>query len=227
MTQTPYKIAPLSESASVVEFGQTFSIALNDKALTLAAGLESDPFPGFVEAVPAYASTTIFYDPIAVRKHFSNFDSASEAIADLLAKRLDQPKNTVIDSTRIVEIPVDFSEEHSLDLADISSMTGLKHKEIIKRFLAKTYRVYMLGFLPGFAYMGEVDESIAVPRKETPRTAVPKGSVGIAGKQTGIYPLESPGGWQIIGRTGLELFTPSALEPCLLRPGDEVKFTTS
>jgi KipI family sensor histidine kinase inhibitor len=84
----------------------------------------------------------------------------------------------------------------------------------------------MLGFLPGFAYMGEVDESIAVPRKETPRTAVPKGSVGIAGKQTGIYPLESPGGWQIIGLTHLEMFTPVAESPCLLKPGDEVRFVS-
>jgi inhibitor of KinA len=226
MTQMSYKIVPLSESAVVVEFGRTTSVELNDKALRLAASLELDRFPGFIEAVPAYASTTIFYNPIAVRKHFSNLDSAFETMADLLAKRLDQPKNAVIDSTRIVEIPVDFSEEHSLDMTDISLMTGLKHKEIIKRFLAKTYRVYMVGFLPGFAYMGEVDESIAVPRKETPRTAVPKGSVGIAGKQTGIYPLESPGGWQIIGLTHLEMFTPVAESPCLLKPGDEVRFVS-
>ena len=222
----PYKIVPLSESAVVVEFGRTISVELNDKALGLAVCLELDRFPGFIEAAPAYASITVFYDPIAVRKHFSNADSAFEAVADLLAERLERPQDTQIIAQRIIEIPVDFSKEHSLDLADISSMTGLKHKEIIKRFLAKTYRVYMLGFLPGFAYMGEVDESISVPRKETPRTAVPKGSVGIAGRQTGIYPLESPGGWQIIGRTDLEMFIPDATSPCLLKPGDEVRFVS-
>jgi len=95
---------------------------------------------------------------------------------------------------------------------------------LIDLFTSATYRVYMLGFLPGFAYMGEVDERIAAPRRDSPRLKVPKGSVGIAGKQTGIYPLESPGGWQIIGRSKVEMFSPNADEPCFLRAGDEVRF---
>lgn len=220
-----FRILPLSESAVVVEFGRTISVELNDKALNLAAALDIDPFPGFIEAVPAYASTTVFYNPIAVRKEFVDFDSTFQAISDMLVERLTRPQKPSSTGASVIEIAVDFGDEHSLDMADICSMTGLARGEIIKRFLAKPYRVYMLGFLPGFAYMGEVDESIAVPRKETPRTTVPKGSVGIAGRQTGIYPLESPGGWQIIGRTQTELFAPKAESPCLLKPGDEVQFT--
>ena len=104
------------------------------------------------------------------------------------------------------------------------ALVGFNANELLDIFLAQTYRVYMLGFLPGFAYMGEVDDRIAAPRLETPRTKVPAGSVGIAGKQTGIYPLESPGGWNIIGRTDLKMFDPTSDQPCLLKPGDEVRF---
>ncbi|HKX82591.1 MAG TPA: 5-oxoprolinase subunit PxpB [Pyrinomonadaceae bacterium] len=219
MTLPEYNIFPLSESAIVVEFGRAISIDLNDKALGLAASLEADPFPGFVEAVPAYASTTVFYDPMLVRKL-----SVPEIVADRLGATSLAPERAHFDP---IEIPVDFSEDCSLDLFDVCSLTKLSNEELISRFLARTYRVFMLGFLPGFAYMGEVDESIAVPRKETPRTAVPKGSVGIAGKQTGIYPFESPGGWQIIGRTKVEMFTPSAETPCRLKPGNYVRFVRS
>jgi KipI family sensor histidine kinase inhibitor len=120
-----------------------------------------------------------------------------------------------------MEIPVDFGGE---DLNVVAEFSGLSTSGVVEIFLSRQYRVYMLGFLPGFAYMGEVDERIAVPRRATPRTKVPKGSVGIAGKQTGIYPFESPGGWQIIGRTPVEMFAPDREEPCLLRPGDIVRF---
>jgi len=106
----------------------------------------------------------------------------------------------------------------------VAAKAGLSADAVVDLFTGTSYRVYMIGFLPGFAYMGEVDERIAVPRRSSPRLKVPKGSVGIAGRQTGIYPLESPGGWQIIGRTEVELFTPDDHSPCLLRPGDNVRF---
>lgn len=218
MTQPDHRIIPLSESAVVVEFGRSISIELNDRALSLAASLETDPFPGFVEAVPAYASTTVFYEPDVLLK-------SALSISNVLSARTAALSTGERGTVDRVEIPVDFSAESALDIDDICSRTGFSRDDFIERFLARSYRVFMIGFLPGFAYMGEVDESIAVPRKQTPRTSVPKGSVGIAGRQTGIYPLESPGGWEIIGRTNVDIFTPDTETPSLLKPGDEVKFT--
>lgn len=218
MTQPDHRIIPLSESAVVVEFGRSISIELNDRALSLAASLETDPFPGFVEAVPAYASTTVFYEPDVLLKN-------ALSISNVLSARTAALSTGERGTVDRVEIPVDFSAESALDIDDICSRTGFSRDDFIERFLARSYRVFMIGFLPGFAYMGEVDESIAVPRKQTPRTSVPKGSVGIAGRQTGIYPLESPGGWQIIGRANVDIFTPDTETPSLLKPGDEVKFT--
>lgn len=218
MTQPDHRIIPLSESAVVVEFGRSISIELNDRALSLAASLETDPFPGFVEAVPAYASTTVFYEPDVLLK-------SALSISNVLSARTAALSTGERGTVDRVEIPVDFSTESALDIDDICSRTGFSRDDFIERFLARSYRVFMIGFLPGFAYMGEVDESIAVPRKQTPRTSVPKGSVGIAGRQTGIYPLESPGGWQIIGRASVDIFTPDTETPSLLKPGDEVKFT--
>lgn len=222
MTQIDHKIVHLSESAVVVEFGRTIDFELNDKALDLASSLVTDPFPGFIEAVPAYASTTVFYDPVVVRLN-------SFALTDLLTKRIFNGRGLHgrRETSSPIEIPVDFSDRCAPDLADISNRLKLKPGRVIDRFLARTYRVFMIGFLPGFAYMGEVDETIAVPRKEAPRTAVPKGSVGLAGRQTGIYPLESPGGWQIIGRTSVEMFTPDAKEPAFLKAGDQVRFVNA
>lgn len=124
----------------------------------------------------------------------------------------------------VFEIPVDLSAAAGPDLEFVARSTGLTVREVVDIFLERTYRVYMIGFLPGFAYMGETDRRINVPRRETPRTEVPKGSVGLAGSQTGIYPLRSPGGWQIIGRTEAELFTPRSADPVLLRAGDQVRF---
>jgi inhibitor of KinA len=222
MTQIEHKIVNLSESAVVVEFGRTIDFELNDKALDLASSLATDPFPGFIEAVPAYASTTVFYDPVVARLN-------STVLAELLAEHISNGRSLHSrgETSSPIEIPVDFSDRSAPDLADISARLKLKPSHVIDRFLARTYRVFMIGFLPGFAYMGEVDEAIAVPRKEVPRTAVPKGSVGLAGKQTGIYPLESPGGWQIIGRTSVEMFTPDAKAPSFLKAGDEVRFVNA
>ncbi len=126
--------------------------------------------------------------------------------------------------TEPIEVPVDFSAECGLDLEELAVRSSLTVTDVISIFTARIYRVYMIGFLPGFAYMGEVDERIASPRKETPRTLVPKGSVGIAGRQTGIYSLDSPGGWQIIGRTDVSMFRPEDEEPCFLNAGDRVRF---
>jgi inhibitor of KinA len=209
-----------------IDFGNEISVELNTKAISLASHLESNPFPGFIEAVPAYSSVAVFYDLVEVRKEFPEYESAFDAVASIVRNALAHPQNEKDFERRLVEIPVDFSEGAALDLNVVAEFAGISREEVIERFLARSYRVYMLGFLPGFAYMGEVDESIAAPRKDSPRIKVPKGSVGIASRQTGIYPLESPGGWQIIGRTEVEMFDPNADPPSRLKGGDEVRFVS-
>lgn len=218
------KIFPLGDGALTVDFGNTISVALNDRAIALASYFGSNPFPGFIEAVPAYSSVSIFYNLAEVRGTFSEFETAFDAVLEIVNASLDRVRSEIGIVTRTIEIPVDFGSDAAPDLDHIAARGGLTVEETVGIFTSGTYRVYMLGFLPGFAYMGEVDERIAVPRRDSPRLKVPRGSVGIAGRQTGIYPLESPGGWQIIGRTNLEMFAPHAETPCLLAPGDTVRF---
>lgn len=218
------KIFPLGDNALTIEFGSEISERLNRRVIKLASYLEQNKFPGFVETVPAYASLTIFYDVFTVRKNFPAPTTAFDAVKNFVEKELGNLEEIPEAKSRLIEIPVCFDSEFALDLEFLAEKSGLEKNEIISIFTEKTYRVFMLGFLPGFSYMGEVDASIAVPRKDTPRLKVPKGSVGIAGKQTGIYSLESPGGWQIIGKTDIDLFTPEAEKPCLVQPGDLVKF---
>lgn len=224
MTDESIRIFPLGESALTVEFGNSISVDLNRRAIALADHFQQNPFPGFIETVPAYASTTIFYDLIKLRHEFPEFATAFDAVKQLTLGALQNLNPTQVDTARIVEIPVRFDAESALDLAYVAEQNKLSRDKLIEIFTAATYRVFMLGFLPGFAYMGELDERLATPRRETPRTFVPKGSVGIAGRQTGIYSLSSPGGWQIIGRTDVEMFTPDAESPTYLRPGDQVTF---
>ncbi|MGB2913080.1 MAG: 5-oxoprolinase subunit PxpB [Pyrinomonadaceae bacterium] len=221
------RIFPLGDSALTVEFGNVISEELNRQSIALAEYFDQHTFPGYFESVPAYASATLFYDPIIVRKSLSEFSTAFDAVKHLAEAALENITADDAGTMRLVEIPVYFDSESSLDLEFVAATNNISPDEVIEIFLAKTYRVYMLGFLPGFSYMGEVDGRIATPRRDTPRTVVPKGSVGIAGSQTGIYSLESPGGWQIIGRTDVEMFSPNAPEPCYLRPGDEVRFVAA
>jgi len=216
------RIFPLGENAVTVEFGDLISHELNDKALALAEYFNAHPFPGFIESVPAYTSTAVFFDVVTVRSSIEN--NAFDAVESLLKTAIADLNSAQPKTAHVVEIPVSFDGNDSIDLAEMADALQIPPDDIIEIFLARTYRVYMLGFLPGFPYMGEVDERIAVPRRDSPRTKVPKGSVGIAGRQTGVYPLESPGGWQIIGRTDVEMFDAVNDEPCFLSPGDEVKF---
>jgi len=219
-----HKIFSLGDHALTVEFGNEISAELNNRVLKLAHFFDENSFEGFVEIVPAYASLSIFYDVSIVRKNFPEFPTAFAAVSNLVESALLDSNDYTENKTRRIEIPVCFDKEFALDLEFVATENNLTQQEVIEIFLSKTYRVYMLGFLPGFSYMGEVDERIAAPRKQTPRLKVPRGSVGIAGRQTGIYSLESPGGWQIIGKTNVELFTPKSAAPTLLQAGDSVKF---
>ena len=217
-------ISPLGVGALVVNFGNEISETLNARAISLAAHFEKHPFDGFIEAVPAYSSVAVYYNVGETRRALSIHQSAYEAVKGLALTAMQEPSAFVETRSALVEIPVDFSDRAALDLDIVAEYSGLSRAGVVDRFTSKTYRVYMLGFLPGFAYMGDVDEQIAAPRRDTPRKRVPKGSVGIASRQTGIYPLESPGGWQIIGRTDVELFSPDRESPCALEPGDRVRF---
>ncbi|MBA2737758.1 MAG: 5-oxoprolinase subunit PxpB [Pyrinomonadaceae bacterium] len=218
------KIFPLGESALTIEFSNEISPETNDKVINLASYFGKNKFAGFVEVVPAYASLTIFYEVFTVRKHFPEFQTAFDSVKNLAENALRNFTEIKKEKSRVIEIPVRFDKEHALDLGFVAEINNLKPRDVIEIFTAQSYRVYMLGFLPGFAYLGEVDARIAAPRKLAPRLKVPKGSVGIAGRQTGIYPLSSPGGWQIIGATEVELFTPNAINPTFLQAGDLVKF---
>ena len=218
------KIFPLGLDALTVEFGNEIDEKLSRRAVSLARYIEENRFEGFIETVPAYASTTIFYDFYKVKRNFREFATAFDAVKSFVEIALGNLDETAETNSRVIEIPVSFDKESALDLEFVAETNNLTTDEVIKIFTAQTFRVFMLGFLPGFAYMGETDERISAPRKTSPRLKVPKGSVGIAGRQTGIYPLDSPGGWQIIGRTNVEMFDVNNNNPCLLQVGDSVKF---
>ncbi len=224
MDVKPVRIFPLGDNAVTVEFGNEMSEPLNSAAISLADHINNNPFPGFVEAVPAVASTTIFYRPFEVRDTADEFSTAFDRVTQFAIDAVDEAVESNTEDLTVHEIPVSFGPQDSLDLEAIAKYSGLGTDDVIEVFLSNTYRVYMLGFLLGFAYMGTVDERIAMPRRSSPRVAVPKGSVGIAGRQTGIYPSESPGGWQIIGRTDVQIVTGDQQRPCLFKPGDSVKF---
>ncbi len=227
MNGESYRIFPLGTDALTIDFGNEISLELNDKSVNLAEYLEKNRFEGLREIVPAFASVTIFYDVFTVRKNFVEFETAFEAVSKLAENALQNALDKRHSTSRLIEIPVDIGDEFALDLEFVAAHNNLTKAKVIEIFTAATYRVFMLGFMPAFAYMGEVSEQIAAPRKSSPRLLVPKGSVGIAGRQTGIYPFDSPGGWQIIGKTRFELFTPQTENPCALRAGDLVKFYAS
>jgi len=203
---------PLGDSALLVSFGEVIDEETNDRVHALAKAIEKANFEWLVEVVPAYSSLAVIYDPKLI-----DFDGVKRAIQGLefSAEKFEG---------KLVEIPVLYGGEYGPDLEFVAEYNGLTPEEVIEIHSKPVYRVYFLGFLPGFAYLGGMDERIATPRLEKPRLKVPAGSVGIAGKQTGIYPLESPGGWRLIGRTPLRLFNPSKEPPTLLQPGDKVKF---
>lgn len=219
--QFPYNISPLSESAIIISFQQIIDEQLNSFIRFLDEQINAKPFRGFVETVPAYASLTIYFDllKIPTSKGQTSHDFVKSYVEKLLANL--RFENADIDASSVVEIPVMYDGE---DLAFVCKETGLSEVEFVRLHTEPLYRVYMLGFLPGFAYLGGMDRRLAVPRRGSPRLKVPAGSVGIAGEQTGVYPVESPGGWQLIGRTEMPLFTPDDKSLTLIKQGDYVKF---
>ena len=219
----PYKIFPLGDSALTIDFGNVISEEINKKVISLFNYLQQHPLNGMIEAIPAYSSVTIFYNVFLVKQENSDDTTAYEFMKsnaeEFLLKNIEADAGT----SNIIRIPVCYDEEFGIDLTWMSDQKNISVDEIVQIHCSQKYRVYMLGFLPGFAYMGEVDEKIAAPRKPQPQKII-AGSVGIAGRQTGIYPMNSPGGWQIIGRTPFKLFDANRQSPCLSKAGDEVEF---
>jgi inhibitor of KinA len=218
--QEDYTLAPLGDSALVIQFVNRIDDAVHARVMQLFQQLQ--PAPSFIkDVVPAYASLTVHYDMAAVSQ---NGKPAYAEITSFLQTILQSNPEAVAIAERIVRIPVCYAERFAPDLQELATQKNLSVELVIQLHTAVVYRVYMLGFLPGFPYMGKVDNRIATPRKSSPRQSIAAGSVGIAGEQTGIYPLTSPGGWNIIGRTPLPLFTKESETPVLLQPGDRVQF---
>ena len=188
------KISPLGDSALTLSFGNEISPELNNKVLQLDLLLNHSPFSGFTESVPTYSSISVFYDVVKVVRAFPAFDTAFEAASSAIASLVQTKSEDGKRTSREMIVPVDFDRKYAIDLDLAAEKCGLTIDKFKDIFTSTLYRVYFLGFLPGFAYMGEVDQRIALPRLSVPRKNVPKGSVAIAGKQAGIYPLDSPGG---------------------------------
>jgi len=210
----------MGDRALLVVLGEGIDPAVNDRVHHLAAVIRASGLPGLTDLVPSYATLAVHYDPVAWAAGGRPFEALRAELGRLWAGA----GAAAPPAPRQVEIPVCYGLEYGPDLDTVAAHCGLSRDEIVARHTAAEYRVYMLGFSPGFSYLGGLDPTIAAPRRETPRIKVPAGSAGIAGMQTGIYPMESPGGWQIIGRTPMRLFDPGQEEPCLLRPGDRLRF---
>ena len=200
----------------LVELEPAIDPLVNERAILLASRIRARSARGVRDVAPGYCTLGVHFDPIqidlAALEHAIAVEfSAIEAI-ETIAER------------PAVEIPVQYGGEGGPDLKAVADYAGCSAQEVIDRHTQRTYRVYMLGFVPGFAYMGRVDPLIAAPRHRVPRERVPAGSVGIAGGQTGVYPIESPGGWQLIGRTATVMFDAERATPSLLAPGDLVRF---
>lgn len=209
------KLSPSGDSALVISFGNEISEILNSKVRSLKLALEKVRLLGIVETTPTYCSLMVHYNPLEI-----SYEALSEAVMSTLETldEIDLPAPSVI------EIPTLYGGDYGPDLENVAKYHEMLPEDVVKIHASGQYRIYMLGFTPGFPYLGGMDERIATPRLETPRTKIHAGSVGIAGAQTGIYPIDSPGGWQIIGRTPLSLYDPGRAEPILLKAGETIKF---
>ncbi len=215
MSGDVFRIVPAGDSAFIVEFEERIDPGVNACAIALADAIQAAGVAGVRDVVPTYRSVAIYFDPLR-----TSFD----ALIDSVQRHAARAAGAVVPSPAPLRIPVCYGGEFGPDLAAVAAFARVTDDEVVRIHTTATYRVFMLGFVPGFAYMGIVDSRIAMPRQSTPRVRVPVGSVGIAGVQTGIYPAETPGGWRLIGRTPLKPFDADRAEPFLMKAGDAVQF---
>ncbi|WP_290584816.1 5-oxoprolinase subunit PxpB [Alicyclobacillus sp.] len=208
-------ITPLGDSAAVVRLGETIDPETHRRVRRLERAIERAAPRWFVELVPAFTTVTVFYDPM--RADFAQVEG-------WLARQVEALGDEPLPPPREVRIPVCYGGEFGPDLGEVAAHNGLTEDEVIFIHSQGAYVVYMIGFAPGFPYLGGMSERIAAPRRATPRVSIPAGTVGIAGMQTGVYPISTPGGWQLIGRTPIRLFRPEQDPPTLLSAGDIVRF---
>ncbi|MBI1396579.1 MAG: 5-oxoprolinase subunit PxpB [Betaproteobacteria bacterium] len=217
-------IVAMGESAVVVEFGRTVNRETNARARALGDYLRANPLPGVTDVVPAYAAVTVHFDTretAGLLRVDNPLEAMKAAIEALLPRVPAVPRR----KPRVLEIPVCYGGEHGPDLERVAAHCRLPAEEVVARHCAPLYDVYFLGFVPGFGYLGTLDRRLHTPRLDTPRKRIPAGSVGIGGEQTGVYPMESPGGWNLIGRTPRRLFRLDADgAPNVMDAGDQVRF---
>jgi inhibitor of KinA len=202
------------DRALIVEFGDRVDRALSERVLRLDAIIRSNPPVGIAETVPTFRSLTVYYDPLLTSRH-----ELERAIGALLGLE-DRPRT----GARLWHVPVCYEGEFAPDLAEVARLTGLSAGEVVALHSGTRFHVYMLGFLPGFPYMGDLPAQLALPRRPDPRLREPAGSISIATSLTAIYPYESPGGWHLIGATPIRMFDPERPKPALFAPGDAVQF---
>lgn len=209
------RFLPGGDRALFIELGDTIDPELNRRVRRLHLAIQEATPPGLVETVPAYRSLLVCYEPR---------DVSPQQLRATLELLVDKTEADEFPAAKVTEVPAVYGGEYGPDLEFVAEHNGLSPEDVVRLHAGKAYLIYVLGFTPGFAYLGGLSPRIATPRLATPRARIPAGSVGIAGNQTGIYPVESPGGWRLIGRTPVELFHPEKEPPSLLQMGDYVEF---
>jgi KipI family sensor histidine kinase inhibitor len=209
------RFLPVGDTALSIEIGDSISADINRQVHNLSREIGRLAVRGILDIVPTYRSVLVYYDPQLIS--YVELESRLRGIEGALGE-------SEVKTSKILEIPTVYGGEYGPDLGVVAGHNGLSEAEVAKIHSSSDYLVYMMGFTPGFAYLGGMPSRIATPRLQTPRPAIPAGSVAIAEQQTGVYPIESPGGWQLIGRTPVQLFDPSREPPVLIEPGDYMRF---
>ena len=218
------KIFPIGDSAATIELCNCINDEMNRKILSMNEWLLQNPFSGMKDIIIAYSSLSVFYDPCKVKNSNPNFSTAFECVKNKLDEAYHNSSNENVEVQKeTIRIPVCYDDKFGYDLNFVATQKNISKQEVIKLHSSKTYKIYMVGFLPGFAYMGKLDDQLIVPRKLRPEQ-VAAGSVGITGSQTAIYPMNCPGGWHIIGRTPVKLFDANAEVPIKLTLDKNVEF---
>ncbi len=226
------QLSPMGDRAMIVRLGEGVDPQTHRSVKLLTDYLAEHPFDGLIETIPAFNSVTIEYDPLTIYQQESQRlkgrEEQLQLPLEIVERRLREALGALREGqepqSRLVRIPVCYGGEFGEDLAHVAELNGLTPEEVIAIHSGREYLVYMIGFAPGFPYLGGMDSRIAAPRRSTPRLSIPPGTVGIAGEQTGIYPIGTPGGWQLIGRSPLALFLPEQEPPTLLQAGDRIRF---
>ncbi|MCR8660139.1 5-oxoprolinase subunit PxpB [Paenibacillus endoradicis] len=223
-----YSLLPLGEKAVIIRLGHEINEQTHYKVMSLLQYLEGESLHAVIEYVPAYCSITIHYNPIIMKITSLSNVSISRAMQRQLEHYIElfdtRESEANLSEHRVIEIPVCYGGTYGPDLSEVARYNDMTMDDVVQIHSGKSYLVHMLGFAPGFPYLGGMDKRIATPRKAIPSTRIIEGSVGIAGEQTGIYPVATPGGWRIIGRTPLRMFNPLDKVPTLVQAGDWIKF---